>query len=57
VKYDSSNVRNLIVRYFIKNELPFRHVESDEFRELMNVVKPMFKLPSRNTLQKYCMKL
>jgi len=36
IKYDSNNVRNLVVRYFIKSELSFRHVESDEFRELMN---------------------
>jgi hypothetical protein len=34
MKYDSNNIRNLIVRYFIKRELPFRHVESDGFREL-----------------------
>jgi hypothetical protein len=34
MKYDSNNIRNLIVRYFIKSGLPFRHVESDGFREL-----------------------
>jgi glycogen debranching enzyme len=36
MKYDSNNVRNLVVQYFIKSELLFRHVESDGFRKLMN---------------------
>jgi hypothetical protein len=57
VKYDPIKVRNLVVRYFIKEELPFTHVESDGFRELMNGIEPRFNPPSRNTLQKDCMKL
>jgi hypothetical protein len=57
VKYDPIKVRNLVVRYFIKEELPFRHVESDGFKELMNGIEPRFNPPSRNTLQKDCMKL
>jgi len=32
--------------------LPFRHVESDGFRELMNGIEPRFNLPCRVTLQK-----
>ena len=36
VKYDPIKIRNLIVRYFIKEEFPFKHVESDGLRELMN---------------------
>ena len=51
VKYDLINVRNLVVRYFIKKELPFRHVESHGFRELMNGVERRFNVPSCNTLQ------
>jgi hypothetical protein len=57
VKYDPIKVRNLVVRYFIKEELPFRHVESDGFRELMNGIEPRFNPPSRNTLQKDRIKL
>jgi hypothetical protein len=57
VKYDSSNVMNLVVRYFIKEKLPFRYVESDELRELMNGVEPRFKLSSCNILQRDCIKL
>jgi hypothetical protein len=57
MKYDSNNIRNLIVRYFIKSEIPFRHVESDEFRELINGIEPRFKVSCRITLQKDCLKL
>jgi hypothetical protein len=57
MKYDSNNIINLIVRYFIKSELPFRHVESDGFRELINGIEPRFKVPCRITLQKDCLKL
>jgi hypothetical protein len=57
MKYDSDNVRNLVVLYFIKIELAFGHVESDGFRELMNGIKPRFKIPCWITLQKDCVKL
>jgi hypothetical protein len=57
VKYDPIKVRKLVVQYFIKEELPFRHVESDGFRQLMNGVEPRFNLPCRIILQKDCMKL
>ena len=57
VKYDPIKIRNLVVRYFIKEELPFRHVKSDGFRELMNGIEARFNVPSHNTLQKDCMKL
>jgi hypothetical protein len=57
MKYDSNNVRNLVVRYFIKSELPFKHVESYGFRELINGIEPRFKVPCRINLQKDCMKL
>jgi hypothetical protein len=57
VKYDPIKVRKLVVQYFIKEELPFRHVESSRFKELMNGIEPRFNLPCRITLQKDCMKL
>jgi hypothetical protein len=41
VKYDPIKVRKLIVKYFIKEELSFRHVDSDGFRELMNGTEPI----------------
>jgi hypothetical protein len=51
VKYDPIKVRKLvIVQYFINEELPFRHVESSGFKELINGIKPRFNLPCRITL-------
>jgi hypothetical protein len=57
VKYDLIKIRKLVVQYFIKEELPFRRVESCGFRELMNGIEPRFNLPCRITLQKDCMEL
>jgi hypothetical protein len=57
VKYDPIKVRKLVIQYFIKEELPFRHVESSRFKELMNGIEPKFNLPCHITLQKDCMKL
>jgi len=57
VKYDPIKIRKLVVQYFIMKELPFRHVESYGFRELINRIEPRFNLPCRITLQKDCMKL
>jgi len=57
MKYDPIKIRKLIVQYFIKEELSFRHADSDGFRELMNGIEPRFNLPCRITLQKDCMKL
>jgi hypothetical protein len=50
MKYDSNIIRNLVVRYFIKSELPFKHVESDGFRKLMNGIEHRFKVSCRITL-------
>jgi hypothetical protein len=57
IKYDLINVRNLVIRYFIKSELPFRHIETDGFRELINGIELTFKVPCHITLQKDYMKL
>jgi len=57
VKYDPIKIRKLVVLYFINEELPFRHMESCGFRELIDVIKPTFNLPYRIALQKDCMNL
>jgi hypothetical protein len=57
VKYDPIKIRKLVVQYFIKEELPFRQVESCGFRELLNGIESRFNLPCRITLQKDCIKL
>lgn len=55
--YDPIKIRKWVVQYFIKNELPFRYVQSCGFTELMNGIEPRFNLPCRIILQKDCMKL
>jgi hypothetical protein len=57
VKYDPIKIRKLVVQYFIMEELPFRHVESCGFKELINGIEPRFNLPCRITLQKDCIKV
>jgi hypothetical protein len=56
-KYDPDIIRREIVRYFIKCELPFKHVETEGFIEFVNVLEPRFKVPCRVTVQRDCMKL
>lgn len=57
LKFDPDKIRSAIVRYFIKCELSFKHVESEGFKEFVNVLEPRCKTPSRMTLQRDCMKL
>jgi hypothetical protein len=57
VKYDLDRIRALIVRYFIKCELPFRHVETEGFQEFVNGLEPRFKVQCRVATQIDCMKL
>jgi hypothetical protein len=57
VKYDPDIIRREIVRYFIKCELPFKHVETEGFKEFVNVLEPRFKVPHCVTVQKDCMQL
>lgn len=57
VKYDLDIIRREIVRYFIKCELPFKHVETEGFKEFVNVLEPRFKVPYCVTVQRDCMKL
>jgi hypothetical protein len=56
-RYDSKILRNGLAKYFIESEMPFRHVDSHSFRKLVNLVEPRFNVPSRNTLQKDCLKV
>ena len=57
MKYDSERCRTLLTEYFIESEMPFRHVESPSFRKYSNGLKLKFKLSSRTTLQRDCLKI
>ncbi len=52
MQYDSNNVRDLVVWYFIKSKLPLKHVESNRFKELMNEIELRFKVLRRITFKK-----
>ena len=41
----------------IVDELPFRFVEREGFRELMRTVEPRFRIPSRTTVMRDCLQL
>ena len=41
----------------IKDELPFRFVEGDGFKEFVQVGVPQFKIPSRYTIARDCFSL
>jgi hypothetical protein len=55
--YDLEILRNGLAEYFIKSEIPFKHVDSHSFKKWMNLVEPRFNLPDRITLQKDCLKV
>ncbi|XP_059451427.1 zinc finger BED domain-containing protein RICESLEEPER 2-like [Corylus avellana] len=56
-KYNAGKIREAIAKMIIKDELPFRFVEGEGFRDFMNIVEPRFSIPSRYTVMKDCIKL
>ncbi|XP_062099804.1 zinc finger BED domain-containing protein RICESLEEPER 2-like [Humulus lupulus] len=50
MKFSQSKVRELISKYFIIDELPFRHIEGKGFRLLVTQFFPNFDFPSRFTI-------
>ncbi|KAM3363188.1 hypothetical protein P3S68_018042 [Capsicum galapagoense] len=46
-----------LCRMVIVDELPFRFVEKEGFRNFMKVAQPHFKIPSRTTVTRDCFKL
>lgn len=45
----------MIAKMIIINELPFKFVENEGFKLLLNVFEPMFKVPSRTTVARDCL--
>ena len=56
-RFDQQLVRNALVRMIIKDELPFRFVERDGFREFCEASIPQFQIPSRFTIVRDCFAL
>ena len=55
--YDPKVIRAAIAKFIIVDELPFRIVSKDGFKEMIHTLEPRFKVPSRITIMKDCMKL
>lgn len=54
-KYNEKKIRVAIARMVIVDELPFRIVEGQGFREYTKFLDPSFPIPSRFTVIRDCM--
>ncbi|KAK1370535.1 hypothetical protein POM88_036627 [Heracleum sosnowskyi] len=55
--FDQEKLRKKLALMCIKDNQPFRIVEHVVFRELMNEAEPKFKMPSRWTVARDCLKI
>jgi len=53
-KFNASKIRAALSRMIIVDELPFRFVEGEGFKDFMKTVEPRFSIPSRFTMMKDC---
>ena len=56
-KFSVERFRMALAKMIIVDELPFRFVEHDRFIEFMASVEPRFKVLSRVTVARDCLKL
>ncbi|KAH0634432.1 hypothetical protein KY290_037845 [Solanum tuberosum] len=56
-KFEQEQCRRALCRMVIVDELPFKFVEKEGFRNFMKVAQPRFKIPSRTTVTRDCFKL
>ncbi|KAK1386623.1 hypothetical protein POM88_014801 [Heracleum sosnowskyi] len=53
-KYDHAEMRKTVAHYILINELPFMHVESFMFNEVMRKATPLWQKISRTTVKADC---
>ncbi|XP_055959713.1 zinc finger BED domain-containing protein RICESLEEPER 4-like [Mercurialis annua] len=56
-KFDQELTKKVVAYMIIVDELPFKFVEKQGFRRLMSLACPMFKMPSRWTVNRDCYSL
>ncbi|KAL2243378.1 UNVERIFIED_CONTAM: putative AC transposase, partial [Sesamum indicum] len=56
-KFDQETVRQGLARMVIIDELPFKFVENERFRQFMSLALPQFVVPSRTIVTRDCYKL
>ena len=57
VKYDPESIRQALASMIICDELPFRVVEGERFKDYSRLLEPRFVIPSRIIVWRDCMKL
>ena len=57
VKYDPESIRQALTSMIIRDELPFRVIEGEGFKDYSRLLEPRFVIPSRITVWRDCMKL
>ncbi|XP_062167085.1 uncharacterized protein LOC133873389 [Alnus glutinosa] len=55
-KFNASKIRTALSRMIIVDELTFRFVEGEGFKDFMKTVEPRFSIPSRFTMMRDCFK-
>jgi hypothetical protein len=55
-KFNASKIMAGLSRMIIVDELPFRFVECEGFKDFMKTVEPRFSFPSRFTMMRDCFK-
>lgn len=56
-KFEQDAISKALVMMTIKDELPFKFVENEDFREFMYTACPQFVVPSRRTIARDCYNL
>ncbi|KAE8685689.1 hypothetical protein F3Y22_tig00111095pilonHSYRG00653 [Hibiscus syriacus] len=56
-KFDQTLCRQYCARMFIMDEVPFRVVEHEGFRDFCNMMHPKFQVPFRFNITKDCMEI
>ncbi|KAL0377098.1 UNVERIFIED_CONTAM: hypothetical protein Scaly_0827400 [Sesamum calycinum] len=57
MKFDQEALRQGLARIIIMDELPFKFVENEGFRQFISLALPQFVIPSRTTITRDCYKL
>ena len=57
VAYNKETCRLALSKYIVLDELPFRHVEGEGFRQFVRTIQPWFDIPSRMTVARDVLKL
>lgn len=56
-KFDQGKIRQAVAYMIAIDELPFKFVEGDGFKKVMNEACPRFRIPSRWTVSRDCFDL